>query len=264
MKKCIFVYRYYPGDNNKGRPLYYSKEMALKSFIDSYSSVGCYKKLLFVVDGVSIPDSINSLINGIADEIIFFGGLGNSNSYVKILDLVCGLDGFNYFYFSEDDYLYKKKSLAEFVNAIESIKYSDYISLYDHPDRYSRTDNKTPLGGEKIFVAGGQHWRTVESTCMTFGGRIALLQNDIKIHKDFCKSKNPQDRNIWHKKQGIGKYIWKFPKRHLIAPIPSLATHLEKAFLAPLIDWELEAQRIESVLPGEWSGVHEPVTKNDN
>jgi len=238
MKPILFLYRLYPGEGCKSRPLFYSKELALKSFIEAYRAVDHDKRLIMVVDSNDLSKNMHEIVCGEAESTLFLGGIGNSNSYMKTLDYVESADNVDYFYLSEDDYLYRPNAFLEFVDVMNSIVSPDYVTLYDHPHRYMGSDNRTYFYGEKIFVAGRHHWRTVESTCMTFGGRISALRADIGIHRSLSHNKqNPRDRQIWYKTLGIGRYFWRFPKRLLIGPIPSLATHMEDKFLAPTVDW---------------------------
>lgn len=242
---CLFIYRLYPGDNLKGRPKFYSKDLALQSFIAAYATVECEKKLAVVVDALELPEKFRHAIAPYAEHTIYLGGIGNSKSYLKVLELIETAEGSEYFYISEDDYLYRRNAFSCFYDALTTIPGIDYVTLYDHPDRYRRSDNRTCFGGERIFVSADCHWRTVESTCMTFGGRLRSLKKDLGIHRSFTSRANyPLDRRIWHKKQGIGRYLWRFPKRRLIAPVPSLATHLEEAHLAPIVDWSGVADQV--------------------
>jgi hypothetical protein len=234
-----FIYRYYPGENIKDRPHFYSKRLALKSFLNAYRKVHAEKKLIFFVD--AHPGTIN-LLDGYEElitETYFLNGIGNSNSYLKSIEYIVKLNDNDIFYLSEDDYLYLPKALGSFVDAIEKLAFVQYVTLYDHPDRYTRSDNKCPPGGEHIYITDINHWRTVESTCCTFGGRVFAIKEDRNIHEKFTRNqKYPGDRNIWYKTIGIKKYFRKYPRRVLIAPIPSLATHMASEYLSPIIDWE--------------------------
>jgi len=240
-----FIYRYYPGENMKGRPHFYSKRLALNSFINAYRNVHAEKKLIFVVDGPPSPISLLDCHEELVTETHFLNGIGNSSSYLRALEYIVELDGNDIFYLSEDDYLYLPQALSAFVDVIERLALVHYATLYDHPDRYTRSDNKSVPGGEYIYISNTNHWRTVESTCCTFGGRVLALKEDLDIHEKFTRNKNaPGDRNIWYKTIGIREYFRKHAKRVLIAPIPSLATHMESEYLSPFIDWEAIATSI--------------------
>ncbi len=240
----IFLYRLYPKENSKNRPAFYSKELALKSFLAAYDKVVFNKRLIIALDASYLPVSYQAILSNTVYDIQFFGGIGNLKSYQRTIDLLESNMESDFFYISEDDYLYKHDALNEFSQAICNFTHVDYITLYDHPDRYTRSDNQTPFGGDKILVSANYHWRTVESTCMTFGGRLDSLKKDINTHKMPYETNYPHDRKLWHKLQGLGKYRWRFPKHRLIAPMPSLATHLEEKYLAPIVDWEAIADHI--------------------
>ena len=93
-----------------------------------------------------------------------------------------------------------------------------------------------------MVVAGGQHWRTVESTCLSFGARVARLRSDRwTVRLTTQRRGRPADRVMWRLIQGRKLFAWKFPKRMLFGPVPSLATHLDTESLAPVVNWDAVA-----------------------
>ena len=81
---------------------------------------------------------------------------------------------------------------------------------------------------------------------MTFGARVGRLRSDAWIHRLGTVPKTPRDRTIWRCTQGEKEFFWKFPKRTLIGPIPSLATHMDPEGLSPNVDWEAIAEEVEN------------------
>lgn len=141
---------------------------------------------------------------------------GNAGSLLTTLNLAleeCKDD--DIVYFCEDDYLHlgSAPKLLE-----EGIKRTDYITLYDHPDKYTRYYN----GGEisKVIKTASSHWRYTASTCMTFGTKIGTLREDIEIWKKFTSETHPHDHKIFTE-------LHDEKKRRLIVCIPGVACHTD-------------------------------------
>jgi hypothetical protein len=234
-------YRSTGGDNKKNRPPYYSKMLCLRSFLRAFARVRDRASITFVNDG-PMPDDRLAVMKEWG-RIVSFPGLGNSPSYRETLALAVALPEEGLVYFAEDDYLYTEPALEMLLAAFDTLPEIEYVTLFDHLDRYIRTDDSR-RGYSRVYLAGGMHWRTVESTCMTFGARVEALKNDAWIHKLGTVPKTPRDRAIWRCTQGEKEFFWKFPKRTLIGPIPSLATHMDPEGLAPNIDWVAVAREV--------------------
>lgn len=52
----------------------------------------------------------------------------------------------------------------------------------------------------------------------------------------------PKEHLMWRWLQGQKLFAWKFPKRMLLGPVPSLATHMDTQSLAPVVDWAAVAR----------------------
>lgn len=117
-------------------------------------------------------------------------------------------------YFCEDDYLHLPiaPKLLE-----QGIKRADYVSLYDHPDKYTRFYNHGEYS--KVIKTKDSHWRHTASTCMTFGTKIETLKADLDVWKKHTSSSHPQDHLIFTE---LGK-----SGRKLIIPIPGAACHTD-------------------------------------
>jgi hypothetical protein len=126
-------------------------------------------------------------------------------------------------YFVENDYLHLPGWLEKvFELYVSGIRF-DYLSLYDHMDKYF-----LPMYGDlttKLFVTATQHWRTAPSTCGTFMLRRSTLLEDIGLW-----AMEVQDHFLFTElcqKRG----------RILLTPVPGLATHCMEGYLSPTIDW---------------------------
>lgn len=172
----------------------------------------------------------------------FVTSLGNSKSWRYAAEYA--MNNFkddDVVYFVEDDYLHLPKS-REIL--LEGIAIADYVSLYDPPDKYVDSDKGgNPFihgGGEntKVLLTAGSHWKITNSTTMTFAVKIRTLREDKKIWWEFTRE-CCRDFPAFQRLCGIGSLKNRFlgKKRKIITPIPSLATHIELKYLAPLTDW---------------------------
>ncbi|OUV86860.1 MAG: hypothetical protein CBC96_04205 [Pelagibacteraceae bacterium TMED136] len=137
-------------------------------------------------------------------------------------------------YFVENDYIHLPGAKKNLIDAF-NLKVH-YVSLYDHPDNYDNLrklidfrqalDNKD----KKVLIGKYSHWATTFSTTCTFAVKKGTLKNDYRFFEKMCKKDIPRDHKIFTQLTNRG--------RILVVPIPSLSTHIETNYLAPLIDWK--------------------------
>jgi len=148
----------------------------------------------------------------------------------------------------EDDYLFVDGGFDEWIAAIGF--FDGFVSPYDPPDRYRRSDDayakKTSL-----WLHGSKHWRQIESTTSTIGGKFKYFK------KAFFTAKIPRPRiRRFHPGYFFGKELASidrvFYRRchywlgiDLYSPIPALATHLSMDQLSPGVDWEKRFKELE-------------------
>lgn len=136
-------------------------------------------------------------------------------------------------YFLEDDYLHVPRSL-EFLREAAECNYTDYLTLYDHPDKYSNATNPyVTQGGEYsvVYWCGHRHWKETNSTTMTFATFADVLKKDKQVFWNWTKGSHPWDFVLFTD-------LVKTRKRRLSSPLPSCSTHGETAMLAKGVDWE--------------------------
>lgn len=147
---------------------------------------------------------------------------GNAETFLEILKYTA--DNFkpnDIVYFLEDDYIHDS---GWNVALVEGLERGDYVSLYDHPDKYTGQP-------EMLFLTKNSHWKFTHSTTMTFACKVQTLLYDQHIFEAMIETGNPPDHQIFmHLTQNL--------HRRLATPIPALATHGETAWLAPCINWE--------------------------
>lgn len=237
------VYRSSGSVNRKNRPDFFDKDLCLASFLRAMREAGAPVRTVFLNDG-PLPESRTRLMAA-AGEVVSGNGLGNGGSYRRAVDLArerAAVDG-DLVYLSEDDYLYLPRAFAELRAAASALPEADYLSLYDHPDRYRRTDDADG-GRPRVFLGGDRHWRSAESTCLSFAVRATVLAADAPLHHRMARAEIPDDRGLWRRLQGLGRERVRRagrPRRLLVTPLPALATHMELEHLAPLVDWERAA-----------------------
>ena len=145
-------------------------------------------------------------------------------------------------YLLEDDYLH----LSDAPKLLqEGLAVADYVSLYDHPDKYMHKENGgNPFvegGGEKtkVLLTPSSHWKYTNSTTMTFATTIKVLKEDQNTWWKYTESPAPQDFTAFSNLCGYGSWKNRMigKKRTLITSIPGRATHIETKWLSPLVDW---------------------------
>lgn len=190
-------------DNSYPKPklIGITKEFCLKNFLSIFNDV------TVVADNCG-KNTIEMLKN---NNVTFYEtNLGNAGSLRFVLEMAKNIN--DDVYLCEDDYLHLPKSLKLLE---EGIKKSDYVTLYDHPDKYTRDYNL----GEfcKVIKTDSSHWRTTISTCMTFATNSQKIKEDWDIWDKWTKENHPHDHQIFS--------ALKEKKRKLIVSIPGAACH---------------------------------------
>ena len=255
MTETSVFYRTCLGENTAPRPSWYSKELCLKSFLLSFEQLRNENEaeISVLVDGYLKPhDEWSKTIKKIVEPrglIIEQKPVGNVESSINILRLASSLSRNKVIIFAEDDYLWLTPALLGLQHSLTQLPVH-YATPYDHPVRYEPNYPKgadLPHWHNAIYITNERHWRTQESTCMTFATTNRTLAEDISYFERYKENGKgrPEDRELFRDLQGLGAYANdNMNKRILVGPIPSLATHAHLPWLAPLIDWEKEAKII--------------------
>jgi hypothetical protein len=244
MTHVTTIYRTYDGDRGLGRPPYFNKLLALQRFLLSWRRLPeSQRRLIVALNTPTMPAEFMRLFDRYADDVRYIAARGNTKTYRTSLRWIEEMPDDGLAYLAEDDYLYLPEALPELVVAADTLSDCEYFTPYDHFDRYTRRDDSRFGRRESIRVAGQRHWRTVDSTCSTYLSRVSTMRTDARIHIAVCYTGRVRDRPVWRLMQGIGPFFWKLPKRRLLGPIPSLATHLDGRYIAPLIDWAARAEQ---------------------
>lgn len=248
MSTMTVLYRTHAGENNGLRPSWYSKSLCLASLARAVMRARADAPVRFVLlhDGplnANVP-LIAALehLPGLVDAFEHGERRGNAGSFRHAFHLALECDDNEPILFAEDDYFWLEESIAAMRTALTTLP-ADYVTGYDHPDRY-RQEGPVGVGVDlphrytKIHLAAGRHWRTQESTCMTFMTTAGRLRTDAAMFEAFADSGNgiPADCVLFRLLQGLlphgdGSAL-------LFGPMPSLNTHAHVPFLAPFVDWE--------------------------
>ncbi len=203
----------------KNKPAYINNRTCLKN---AFKNLGDTNNT-FIIFGDKLKES-KALAIANCDHFFETKSHGNSKTMLEVLDYAMEhYQEDDIVYFLEDDYLHRE-GYAQIIR--EGLERADYVSLYDHPDKYSY--DPTAL----IFHTKSTHWRFCHSTTMTFATKMKTLVFDYKIFKQGLDAAEiPPDFQIWD-------FLTKNLQRTLVTPIPGYSTHGEAEFLSPLIDWE--------------------------
>lgn len=269
MSELTIAYRVYPRISK--HPAAYPSDkarlvaLALRSLHRGLGDVDA--KFIALLDGC--PDSYEHLLRAALPsrtlEVQRLGtpyrGLGNFATFGLQLKLLREATT-PYGMFAEDDYYYLPNSIPALLSFARSHREADFISPFDHPAFYWRSIHKVPSA---VQQHGDRHWRTINSTCLTFLGRTTSIARAGSVLASY--SRGNHDASMWMSltKQPLDTvrgtlsvlagpaetrrlplHAWRhswaqllFGSRYTLwAPMPSLATHLESTDLAPGVDWK--------------------------
>jgi hypothetical protein len=188
-------------------------------------------------------------------------GAGNRATYARQIDILLSQTDAELVYFAEDDYVYLPDQFHLLTNFLREREDADFVSPYDHPDCYSLDLHQQP---KWVTVFDGHHWRTANSTCLTFLARKSTLAKYESVFRTYAARND--DCAMWlslTKKRvfdpfALVRYFrrgefyrrvlvkaWMFCWRQILfgkalklwVPIPGIATHLSEGLLGTGGDW---------------------------
>ncbi len=138
-------------------------------------------------------------------------------------------------YLLENDYLHMPGWVDE-VLALRSqgIEW-DYLTLYDHPDKYPNQCDHVDAARyhalpARLFASSRRHWRTTPSTCASY-----VLSRETFLRDHSVLRLGLYDLRLF-------RLLTTFKRRTLISPLPGMSTHCMAGLLSPIVDWGLLAQ----------------------
>ena len=224
MKLHIF-YRHYniEGKGNNNRPNWFTYEKCYRNLLSSLEWGSDDYKINIVYDGTE-----HNWIKSVKyDKLYEINAKEDMLSFFKTCEIVkadSAIENGDLIYFLENDYMHVDGWLNKVIELFSTYKGLDYVSLYDHNDKYllPMYDNLV----SKIFTSPTHHWRTTPSTCGSF------IVTKERFNEDFdILSTMRGDHNKW---------LWlnEHRSRSVITPIPGLSTHCMSNLLSPTINWE--------------------------
>ncbi len=222
------------------RHCHYSEVSAHKKRFSGYSTRRCFENLI----STSTPDkvSITFLLDTFypmqephfltvqrAFPVVSFKGGTETASFLYLLDYVASLNlsPKTIVYFLEEDYLHRP-DWARILQEGFSIPGVDYVTLYDHRDKYTAAMYADLTA--RLFCTPSCHWRTTPSTTNTYAMRFGTLIRDMQTHRAFsldCRVSRDHEKFCALREKGA----------LLISSVPGFSTHAEPAYASPCHPW---------------------------
>jgi len=283
--KLHLVYRSTGKENRKARPPFYSKKLALFSFLRAAENLPQRAEIIFLNDA-PIPESIESIMVSFG-EVINIVGLTLVRSYRTAIGLPKARhwnDG-DLVYFSEDDYLYAPDAFVSLIAAARQMPRPSYFGLYAARDGRDPNGDLIPPGAVRVverqgksIAAAGHEWKPAMGTTSTFGVQLRALRKDFWLHHFAPLNGGAWDHVISIAYKGHHPFHWKEiiePFRRsdahwawaaklaglramlnlgaltrlrwhpLMAPTRCLATHMESKYMAAGVDWKAVADETQ-------------------
>lgn len=210
------LYRITSRVNQKPRTDHFSKLDFLENLLNTFQDY----KIICIADNCD-----EEIINFLKTKQFYklkITNLGNARSFNHLIQKELPfIDDNDIVYFAEDDYRYTPNASKVLE---EGIKLFDYVTLYDHPDKYGiypfAINPLVPIGKlserTQIYKGSSYIWRTTNSTTMSFGCYAKIIKQDWYIWNFFSKvSKVPRDFYIW--------LVLTCPTRNFLSYKPTIA-----------------------------------------
>ncbi len=221
------------------RHCYASKISSHKERPPGFSQEKCFRNLLSTIDRskanltcfLDTPPYVSHFVDTEEDPVIRFERGSEAASFLYLLEHIASLSLHpdTIIYIVEDDYLHRA-GWAEVLLEAFSLPGVDYVTLYDHRDKYFDPSYRKLTS--KLFATESCHWRTTPSTTNTFATRFQTLVDDLKIQKRYSLNRTisaDHQKFIALQKKG----------RMLVSSVPGFSTHAEPKFASPCTDWNL-------------------------
>lgn len=210
------IYRSYGGENHKGRPDYYSKHLALRSFIRAVEHCTVPVEVIYLNDG-PIPAELLALMRA-TGEVVARAKLGNKGAVRAALALPRqrGWPDDDLVWLAEDDYLYRPEALSVLAAAPAVFPSADYFALYvsvtAHPAPGTEQPSFAPIPREwrdsEPRLVAGHTWQRALSTTGTYGATVRALSEDNRLLRVALWSGAGWDHTMCLLYQGFQPFPW--------------------------------------------------------
>lgn len=186
-----------------------TKQNCLKNFLNCFTK----SEKFIIADNVS--NETFQMIKQMFTGKIFKTESSNAKSFIWAVKKAMELFADNEeVYFCEDDYFHR---LISETILKEGLEVADYVTLYDHPDKYNNFKCIEPC---VIYKTKSCHWKSCVSTCMTFGTHVKNLREDFETLDRWTSGKHPHDHQMFFE-------LTTQKERTLISALPGVACHLD-------------------------------------
>lgn len=226
------IYRISDSGYNKVKPDFINNERCLKNALNIFP----YTEYDWSIIADNVSTETNDMIQKyITRDHIYYVSVGHgAGTFNLALDEAIQLNDNEVVYFLENDYLHKPCADKVLLEGI--LLGADFVTLYDHPDKYiPASEGGNPYiesdGGEvtKLYLSDSCHWKITNSTTMTFASKVSTLKQYESTLRKYTAGTYPEDFKMFlelREKNAI-----------LISSIPGYSTHGESAWLSPLTNW---------------------------
>jgi len=225
------IYRISDAGYNKVKPKYINNRNCLWNAVNIFQGVD-FKDWTVIADNVSEETDV-IIQSYIPRERIDYVSVGHgAGTFNLALDKALTFDDNEIVYFIENDYLHLPGSKRIIEEGLDEIG-ADFVSLYDHPDKYIDGANPYVQGGgemTRVMLSTSSHWKVTNSTTMTFASKVKTLRKTENILREYTQGSYPRDFDMFVHLYNSAHY--------LVTPIPGYSTHGETAWLTPLINWK--------------------------
>ena len=224
------IYRISEAGYNKVKPDYINNEACLKNATKEFKDANWS----ILADNVSAET--NDMIQRYhpRSEISYLEMGNGAATFNVALNEALTYNDDEIVYFLENDYLHKPGSQKILLEGFDLG--ADFVSLYDHPDKYMDPNE----GGNpycegrsettRVYLTDSVHWKITNSTTMTFAAKVSTLKNCEETLRKHTSGTHPNDFQMF--------LDLVMDKKYLVTPIPGYATHGETAWLSPLTNWK--------------------------
>lgn len=212
---------------HKKRPSYFSREKCYHNLLQTLPRFATITFLLDTYHG-NLQDHFLSQEKKYP---VITEKLGSeTTSFLFLLDVVqkAKLKDDTIVYLLEDDYLHKASWGKVLLDGF-SHPQVDYLSLYDHNDKY---DQKLYPHLQSTILQGKYcYFRSTPSTTNTFAVQAKTLLRDMEIQRSFSVGRKiTEDHQKFLKLGEEG--------RRLFSALPGWSTHMEIGLQSPFVDWK--------------------------
>ena len=225
------IYRISDAGYNKVKPKYINNRNCLWNAVNMFQGVD-FEDWTVIADNVSEETDV-IIQSYIPRERIEYVSVGHgAGTFNLALDKALTFNDNEIVYFIENDYLHLPGSKRIIEEGLDEIG-ADFVSLYDHPDKYIDGANPYVQGGgemTRVMLSTSSHWKVTNSTTMTFASKVKTLRKTENILREYTQGSYPRDFDMFVHLYNSAHY--------LVTPIPGYSTHGETAWLTPLINWK--------------------------